>query len=703
MFNRVASLINRWPWPVLALALVFVGVAGLVGTRVFDALSGGGFVDPAAESVAADNRLAVASRQFPDGGLIALVRADQDVNAAAVREEVEQVAATMRGDPEVDQVLTYYGTHNPGFVSRDGRSTFVLAYFKWTADNDGAASRLKDALASDPRVTLGGTGPVDNALNSTVGADLGRAELIAFPILFLLSLWVFRGVVAALMPLVIGAITILGTFLGLYLIARFASLSIYALNLSTGMGLGLSIDYSLFMISRYREELAGGLPPAEAIRRTVGTAGRTVFFSALTIAAAMASLLVFPLKFLYSMGAAGVLVALLAAAVSLLVLPSILRLLGPRINALAPRRWQQIKPGVSTTGFWYRFSHFVMRRPLPIALGSAALLIALGLPFLSIKFSSIDATALPTSFEARQVHDYLVANFPGGAGSPIYVVTEVGPDRMADVSRYANTLASLPHVQAVDQPVPVGADTMRINLHSNAGTFSSENLDIVKEVRATDPPFGVLVGGSSAYFYDLQGSLRSRLPLAVAIIVISTLVLLFLATGSLILPLKAVLMNFLTLSVAFGVLVIVFQWGLGNSLLDFATPGALEQTQPVLLFAIVFGLSTDYGVFLLTRIKEMHDAGASNREAVAAGLERTGRVVTAAALLLSVAIGAFATSQIVFIKELGVGIVAGILIDATIVRAFLVPSLMALLGEWNWWAPRPLSSLYGLVGTHEQR
>jgi uncharacterized membrane protein YdfJ with MMPL/SSD domain len=272
---------------------------------------------------------------------------------------------------------------------------------------------------------------------------------------------------------------------------------------------------------------------------------------------------------------------------------------------------------------------------------------------------------------------------------------------MADVSRYANTLASLPHVRAVEPPLPVGSDTMRINLHSDAGTFSADNLAIVKEVRATDPPFGVLVGGPSAYFYDLQGSLRSQLPLAVAIIVISTLVLLFLATGSLILPLKAVLMNFLTLSVAFGVLVIVFQWGLGHSLLDFATPGALEQTQPVLLFAIVFGLSTDYGVFLLTRIKEMHDAGASNREAVAAGLERTGRVVTAAALLLSVAIGAFATSQIVFIKELGVGIVAGILIDATIVRAFLVPSLMALLGEWNWWAPRPLRRLYALAGTHE--
>jgi putative drug exporter of the RND superfamily len=700
MFNRLASLINRWPWAILTAALIFVAVAGLIGTRVFGALSGGGFVDPTSESVRADGRLEVASRQIADGGLIALVRAGQDVGSPVVRAEVDRVAQTIARDPGVDQVLTYYTTQSPAFVSKDGRSTFVLAYFNWTANNDAASSRINDALASDPHVTLGGIGPVDNALNATVGSDLGRAEMIAFPILFLLSLWVFRGVVAALMPLLIGGITIMGTFLGLWLITRFTPLSIYALNLSTGMGLGLSIDYSLFMISRYREELGHGLTPAEAIRRTLRTAGRTVFFSALTIAAAMASLLVFPLKFLYSMGAAGLLVALLGSTVSLLVLPSILRLLGPRINALAPRRWQQIQP-VSSAGLWYRFSHFVMRRPLPIAVASAALLIALGLPFLSIKFSSIDATSLPTSFGARQVYDELAANFPPAANSSIYVVTEAGPDRTTDASHYAATLAALPHVQSVDQPMTVGTDTMRINLHSDAGTFSAESLAIVKQVRATNAPFPVLVGGSSAYFYDLQASLRSRLPLAIAIIVVFTLVLLFLATGSVILPIKAILMNFLTLSVAFGVLVIVFQWGVGHSLLDFTTPGSLEQTQPVLLFAIVFGLSTDYGVFLLTRIKEVHDAGASNREAVAAGLERTGRIVTAAALLLSVAIGAFATSHIVFIKELGVGIVAGVLIDATIVRGFLVPSLMALLGEWNWWAPSPLLWIYSRLGVHE--
>ena len=475
MFNRLASLINRWPAAVLVVALIFVAVAGLVGTRVFGALTGGGFQDPASQSVKAAGRLEVASHQKADGGLIALIRMGQDVNSPAVRDEVDRVAQVIKRDPAVDQVLTYYTTRSPAFVSKDGQSTFVLAYFTWVADNDAAASRLKAALASDPYVTLGGTGPADVEINSTIGADLARAESIALPILFILSRWVFRGVVAALMPLLVGVITILGTYLGLYVITRFTPLSIYVLNLSIGMGLGLSIDYSLFMVSRFREELSHDLSPADAIRRTLGTAGRTIFFSALTIAAAMASLLVFPLKFLYSMGAAGVLVALLGATVALVVLPAILRLLGQRINALAPRRWQQLQPAASSTSWWYRFSHFVMRRPLPIAVVSAALLIALGLPFLSIKFSSVDATVLPTNFGARQVNDYLAANFPSGAGSNIEVVAEAGLDRATDVSRYANSLASWPHVQAVDQPVPAGTDTWRINVRSGAGNFSAES------------------------------------------------------------------------------------------------------------------------------------------------------------------------------------------------------------------------------------
>jgi len=697
MLNRLANVVNNWPIAILGGAAVFVVVAGIFGIRVFASLSGGGFQDPKSQSILAIGRLEDGSHQVADGGLIALVRMGQDVGSAPVRTEVERVAGTIRQDPAVDQVLTYYTTQNPAFVSNDHQSTFVLAYFKWTASDDNAASRLKTAFAADPNVTLGGTGPADVEINSTIGSDLARAETIAFPILFLLSLWVFRGVIAALMPLLIGTLTILGTYLGLYLITRITPLSIYAINLSVGMGLGLSIDYSLFIISRFREELGHGLSPTDAIRRTLATAGRTVFFSATTITAAMASLLVFPLKFLYSMGVAGILVAVLAATVSLVVLSAVLRLLGPRINAWAPRRWQQSRAAAAEEGFWYRFSHFVMRRPIPIATISAALLIALGLPFLGIKFTSVDATVLPTSFGARQVNDYLKANFPSTGRSSITVVAEVAADRAADIARYSNTLATLPHVTAVDPPKPVGADTTEIDVHPDAGNFDANSVNVVKAIRATTARFPVLVGGTSAEFYDLQSSLASHLPYAVLIVVFFTLLLLFFATGSVILPIKAVVMNLLTLSVAFGVLVVVFEWGVGHTLLGFATPGSLESTQPILLFAVVFGLSTDYGVFLLTRIKEMHDSGLPNREAVAAGLERTGRVVTAAALLLSVAIGAFATSQIVFIKELGVGIVVGVLVDATVVRGFLVPSLMALLGDWNWWAPASLKRIYRRV------
>ncbi len=702
MFNRLATLVNRWPAGILAGGLLFSAVAGVFGTRTFAALTGGGFQDPASQSVRATERLEQASGQRADGGLIALVRAGQDINAPAVQDEVGRVARTIAADPAVDQVLTFYQTHNPAFVSTDGRSTFVLAYFKKGADNDAAADRLKKRLAADPTVTLGGTGPVDVELNQTIGSDLARAELIAFPILFLLSLWVFRGVIAAFMPLVVGGITILGTFFGLWLITRVTPLSIYALNLTTGMGLGLGIDYSLFIVSRYREELARGLSVDEAIRRTLGTAGRTVLFSALTVAAALASLIVFPLKFLYSMGAAGVVVALLASMVALLILPAILRLLGTRINALAPERWQHAgRSAPATHGFWYRLSWFVMRRPLPTAVLSAALLIAIGLPFLGIKFSSVDATDLPTSFGARQVSDYLAANFLARGGTTITVVTEAGPDRAVEIQRFATALTSLPHIAAVDPPRAVGANTTRIDIRTDTGNFSAGSLALVKAIRGETAPFPVLVGGASAEFYDLQSSLRSHLPLAVAIVVICTLVLLFLTTGSVVLPIKAVLMNLLTLSVAFGALVLIFQDGLGQGLFGFTTPGALEQTQPILLFAIVFGLSTDYGVFLLTRIKEAREAGASNREAVAAGIERTGRIVTAAALLFCVAIGSFATSQIIFIKELGVGTAAGVIIDASVVRALLVPSLMALLGNWNWWAPRVLQRLHATIGLRE--
>jgi RND superfamily putative drug exporter len=408
--------------------------------------------------------------------------------------------------------------------------------------------------------------------------------------------------------------------------------------------------------------------------------------------------MVFPQKFLFSMGVGGVLVALIACGVSLIVLPAVLKLLGPRVNALAPRSWQ--RPLEVGNGFWYRLSHFVIRRPLPVAIAGAALLLVLGLPFTGVKFTSVDASVLPTSTSSRQVSDILANDFPTSSRSTIYVIADAPAEATSQVQSLADQIKAVPAVTGVDV-TPAGSGSWRLDLHTRDGGLATSTLDVVKSIRSLQSPIQIEVGGSSATFIDLQASLATHLPAAIAIVMTATVLLLFLMTGSLLLPLKAVVMNALTLSAAFGILVLIFQDGNLTGLLDFTSQGALESTQPVLLFAIVFGLSTDYGVFLLSRIKEARDAGASNSESVAIGLGRTGRVVTAAALLFCVAIGAFATSQIVFIKELGIGTAAGVILDATIVRALLVPSLMGLLGKWNWWAPAPLRWVHSRIGFSE--
>jgi uncharacterized membrane protein YdfJ with MMPL/SSD domain len=704
MFERLSRLINRAPWVVVGVAIAFAAIAGVFGGPVAKSLQVGGFQDPSSQSTIAVARQQSASGVRADGGIVALVKTPDGATSPTGMAEAQKVAGVIGADPDIAHVVTYYETHDPSMVAGDGSSTIVVGLWKPISDQaavDGA-TRLADKLKSDPNVKLGGFAAINHQLNILITGDLARAELLAFPILFLLSLWVFRGVIAALLPPLVGGIVILGSFLFLRGVAEVHTVSIFALNLATGMGLGLAIDASLFMVSRFREEMANGLAPDAAIRVTVRTAGRTVFFSALTVAAAAASLTVFKINFLWSMGVAGVIVALTAGLVTLTVLPAVLRLLGPRVNMLAPKRWQQsAMTAAGTSGFWYRFSHFVMRRPLPLAILGAALLIALGLPFAGIKFNSVDETDLPASSEARVVHDTLVRDYGAPSGATMTIVAETPTSDSTQVQAFADSLKSLGGVDQITTPQSVGTDTWKFDVQTKLGTFDPAAAELVQDIRSKPAPFTVLVSGQTAAFVDLQQSLASRLPLALALVAIATVLILFFMTGSVILPIKAVLMNLLTLSAAFGVLVLIFQDGRFQDLLGYTSQGALESTQPVLLFAIVFGLSTDYGVYLLTRIKEAHDAGVPNAEAVATGLQRTGRIITAAALLFCVAIGAFATSQIIFIKELGIGIAAGVLVDATIVRAFLVPSLMALLGRWNWWAPRPLQWLYHRAGLSE--
>jgi RND superfamily putative drug exporter len=435
----------------------------------------------------------------------------------------------------------------------------------------------------------------------------------------------------------------------------------------------------------------------------MATAGRTVLFSSITVAAALASLLVFPLRFLYSMGVGGVACALMAALVSLTLLPAILAALGPRVNALSPKRWQASlhrDASGERGGFWYRLSHAIMRRPVPFAAGATALLIALGLPFLGIKFTGVDASVLPRDHSARVVDDALQTEFPPNRATPVYVAARGGAGDKAAVERYARRLGQIPGV--VGEPrVQQARGVYRIDMVARGRPLGNAAKETVRDVRAVPAPVPVRVGGITAAFLDQQKALSDSLPIALAIIATTTLVILFLMTGSVVLPIKALVMNLLTLSAAFGLLVLIFQDGYLEGPLGFTSQGALESSQPVLLFAVAFGLSTDYGVFLLTRIKEAHDAGETNAEAVALGLERTGRIVTFAALLFVIAIGAFATSQIIFIKQLGVGTALAVLIDATIVRAVLVPSLMQLLGDRNWWAPRPLARLHRRIGLSE--
>jgi RND superfamily putative drug exporter len=394
---------------------------------------------------------------------------------------------------------------------------------------------------------------------------------------------------------------------------------------------------------------------------------------------------------------------LIAAALALVVLPALLSVLGPRINALSPK-WlerradRDARPAES--GFWYRLSQFVMRRPARIAIATAATLIALGIPFASIKFLPVSASVLPTSASAHQVDTALRTSFPPGRTSPIEVVVGA-PAGSPQVAAFASRLRGLPNVSAVAPTIPAGGHLSLVDIAPIAPTYSSTTQHLVHVIRALHAPFYVGVSGQTAGFIDLEHSLGTHLPLVLLAVILSTLVVLFLMTGSVVLPVKAVLMNALSLSAVFGILVLIFQDGNLQGLLSYQSNGALDATQPILLFVIGFGLATDYGVFLLSRIKEAHDSGIDNSHAVAIGLERTGRIVTAAALLFAVAIGAFTTSKLIFIKELGLGTALAVLIDATLVRALLVPSLMELLGRWNWWAPAPLRRLYGRIGLSE--
>jgi RND superfamily putative drug exporter len=704
MLDGLARFVHAHARILLGIALICAAVSGLLGAGVASRLDPYDAKDPATQSVQATHRFQAAAGRQIDAGVVALINSGP-VNTAAARARVNGVAAQLRREPHVASVLTHYETHAPGLVSRDGRSTYVLVYFKPLPDKtlQDEATRIEAAFAGRRDVALGGYDVANAQVNAEVGHDLARATLLALPVIFLLSLLFFRSLVAALLPPLLGGIAIVCTFLALRIVSGFVGVSVYALDLTTGLGLGLAIDYSLFTVSRYREEAAVHGFGYEAMRRTLNTSGRTILFSSITVAVAIASLLVFPQNFLYSMGIAGVIVAVLAATLALVALPALLIVLGPRVNALAPA-WlaraaaKEARP--ASSGPWYRLSRFVMRRPAAIAVLCACLLIGLGLPFTGIRLISATTAVLPPGVSSRVVDDRIATRFPGNLNSTVDVVVGL-PTGSPQLQQLRKRIAGLADVSAVAPAQSAGPRLSLIDVSPDQASLTHANQKLVQRIRAWHPAYYLGVAGQEASFVDLEHSLVAHLPVALIIVVVAVLVVLFLMTGSVVLPIKAILMNALSLSAMFGILVLIFQDGNLQGLLGFTSEGALDATQPIFLFAVGFGLATDYGVFLLSRIKEAYDSGLSNSEAVAVGLERTGRIVTAAALLFAVAIGSFVTSHIVFIQELGLGAAVTVLIDASVIRALLVPSLMELLGTVNWWAPAPLRRLHRHIGLSE--
>ncbi len=669
MLHLLGELAVRAPRRVLGATVAFAVVAAGFGLATPHLLGRGSndFVAHGSESLRAERAVEAASGISAAPQVLVLVR-------HPTAQRLVRVVAAIRSEPVFPVVAS-------SVRSKNGKEVLIAAYAKAGVSQRvwrDAAERVNRRLSSIGDVAMGGTALATNQVNHQVQHDLTFAEEIAFPLLFLLAFWVFRSLVAALLPLVCGALTILGGLLVLRLVDLAIPVSTYALNIVTGIGLGLGIDYSLLLVSRYREELARVGPGPGAVRRTIATAGRTVAFSSVTVAAAIGTLAIFPLGFLRSMGIAGGLVAPLAGLISLTVLPALFVLLGKRINALSPRRWRRAaeRAARGERGGWYRLAQALMGRPVPVAIAATALLVVLALPFLSIRFTGVDASVLPPKLSSRVVDTALRRDFPATAVAPVYAVVR-GTE--ADARAYAAAIRA----PLVLKPRKLGAHVWEVTASSGKPFLDEASQRLVQQMRIL--PGNALVGGSTAQFLDQRHALAAELPIAVGLLAAVTFVLLWAATRSLVLPLKALVMNVLTLSATFGILVFVFQDGRMEGLLGYRGQGALELTAPVVLFAVAFGLATDYGVFLLTRIKEAWDAGVPNREAVAIGLERTGRIITAAALLFCIAVGAFATSQIIIVKEIGIGIALAVLIDASIVRALLVPSLMAILGRWNWW------------------
>lgn len=714
VFGRIGGFVFRHARAVLVLTFLALVGGGLLGVSAFEKLQTGGFEDPAAESSRAKELIEANFGGQTD--LILLVEADGgDVDAPAVVAAGRELTESLSDEPELSNVVSYWTTGAPTLKATDGSSALVMAHGgdeELVADLARRYAGEQDAVT----VTIGGSASAGADIGEQVGRSLAIAEAIAVPLIMLLLVFAFRSLVAALLPLAIGGVAILGTFAELSVLGDVTDVSIYAVNLTTALGLGLAIDYALLMVSRFREELGNGADRERAVVRTVETAGRTVAFSAATVAAALAVLVLFPLYFLRSFAYAGVGVVLIAAVSAVFVLPALLSVLGERVNS-GRLPWSKGVPSTASP-FWGRIAGVVMRHPALTALPVIAGLVLAASPLLRVEFGTPDDRVLPTSASSRQVGDVLRGEFDAHSNSPIEVITD-GRPTPAELTAYAVRLSELDGVRRVQSSVggfvdggPAGRgpvdeamaadNAQRLAVYLAVDPHSTRAQDLVAAVRAAAPPGGVtvLAGGITAGLVDSKNAIADRLPTAILLIVLTTFIVLFLFTGSVVQPIRSLLLNTLSMSATLGVLVLIFQEGHLASWLGF-TPMPLDTSMLILLFCVTFGLSMDYEVFVISRITELHEAGADNRTAVTEGLARTGRIVSMAAVLLAVTFFAFGTASVSFLQMFGVGSGLAVLLDATLVRGVLVPAWMRVFGGISWYAPRPMRRLHRRVGLAE--
>lgn len=692
MFEKLGKFIVKRSKIVLLVFILATLAAGAIGSQAFGRLDSGGYSDKNSESSkAADYVINKFKVQEPIVTLVADSTTSIDDPAVAAKgvaleKQVQAVAG-------VSKTYSYWSTGGaPTMKSVDGKAAFILIYGKLKSNDFDGLSKLGatiqekfDGKFQGLDVYASGPGVVTHAINHRIEKDLALAETIAIPLTFILLLFVFGALVASAMPLFVGVTAILGSFFLIYLFTHFTSVSIFALNLITGLGLGLGIDYALLMVNRFREELHHGKSVGESVETTVATAGKTVFYSGLTVFVTMASLLFFPLNFLKSFGLAGIAVISLAVGGAIIALPALLMLLGHKVDKGVIRKGA-ITP--KEDGRWAHTARNVMRRPIPVVIACLVVLGILAAPVVNIAFAQVDSRVLPATDRAAISSQVIDSRFNGQVSSPIEVVVPNGVGREAEINTF------LDQVKKVDGIVRVGAfeiygKDIRVQIISSIASRSTQSEVVIHAIRDLKKPAGALIGGSAADFTDSQDGIARTLPLSLGWIALTVLILIFIFTGSIILPIKAVLLNAMSLIATLGAITWIFidghlKWLVG----DFTVTGTLDTGSVILVAVVVFGLSMDYELFLLSRIREEHLSGKSNVESVAVGLQRSARIITAAAMLLAVVFATFMTSGVTSIKMLGFGVSLAVILDATLVRALLVPALMRLFGERNWWAPK---------------